>query len=215
MTVFKVGLIEDDLMMESLIIDRLNRGSGDYVITSEAVVFEDKNLDELVDFVYREGFDALIIDHKLKSTNSIITYEGTDIALEFESIVHFFPVFILTSFPNDAESENRFSDVNKVYSKDKYVEDLTFEFVDIINKKIINQILHFRNRITAAEQELLELKAKETLSDNEKDKLLELDHLIEKSICGRKTTPITLKNKDGDLQKLILLAESILNESGK
>ncbi|MDC0764750.1 hypothetical protein POF51_28910 [Brevibacillus sp. AG] len=210
---FRIGLIEDDLMMEAMIIERLNRGNGEHTITSEAIDFHDRNLEELIDLIYSERYDALIIDHKLKANNSHITYEGTDIALAVEKIVYFFPVFILTSYPVNAESDNKFSDVNKIYSKDKYVEDLTYEFVDNINLKIINQILHFRNRIDAAEQELLVLKEKENLNDFEKDKVLELDHLLEKSVCGRKATPLSLKSKDEDLQKLIKLAESIINES--
>jgi len=201
---YKIGLIEDDLMMQTMIKERLMRVNTDPKSMLEIVIidFDILTLEAIVDLVYEQKFDALVIDHKLKSTNTDINYEGTDIALEIESIIYFFPVFLLTSYDLDAESK-KFMDVNKIYRKEEYIGDEKGNIVNFVNRKIIKQIEHYKERLNSAESEVLTLRQKENLSNEERDKLLELDHIIEKSISGRHHTPLSLKNNDEKFQELL------------
>ncbi|PFC67954.1 hypothetical protein CN266_04600 [Bacillus cereus] len=211
---YKIGIIEDDLMMRIMIGDRLKRANKNFGPTLEVhpIDFDNKTIEELIDVIYEQKFDAIVIDQKLKSTNTEIDYEGTDIAFEVEQIVHFFPVFILTSYDLDAESAH-FTDVNKVYKKEKYIGDEQGDFVELINRKIVKQIEHYKNRLLTAEAELLELNKKPKLTNEEKEKLLHLDHLVEKSICGRHHTPLSLKNTDEKLSQLMSIFNNFITKS--
>ncbi|WML42641.1 hypothetical protein [Neobacillus sp. PS3-40] len=213
---YRIGLIEDDLMMQTMISERLGRVNTDSksVLEIIPVEFDYLTLQDLVDVIYEQKFDAIVIDHKLKSTNTDINYEGTDIALEIESIIHFFPVFILTSYDLDAESK-KYTDVNKVYKKEKYIEDEKGDVVDSINRKIIKQIEHYKERLKAAEDEIYELRIKPNLTNDERDRLLQQDHLIEKSMTGRHHTPLILKNNDEKLQELLDIFSDFIVKSDK
>lgn len=210
---YKLGLIEDDLMMQAMIKERLGRvNEFKQILDIIPINFDQLTLEALVDLVYEKKFDALVIDHKLKSTNTDINYEGTDIALEIENIIYFFPVFLMTSYDLDAESKN-FTDVNKVYRKEDYIGDEKGNVVNHINRKIIHQIKHYKERLKAAENEILELREKQNLSNEERDKLLELDHLVEKSISGRYHTPLSLKNNDEKLQEILDMFSNFIVKS--
>ncbi|MEU2237718.1 hypothetical protein [Streptomyces vietnamensis] len=199
-------------MTATLIIDRLRRGTDEIKPSVELVPFDNMTLEELVDYIYANRFDGLVVDHKLKSSNPDIDFEGTDIALSMENLIHFYPLFILTSHPNDAESE-RYTDVNIVYEKGNYIADTTGLIVEHINKKILTQIEHFKNRLADAESELETLRNKANKTDEEKDRFIELDHLIETSLCGRHVMPKNLKNQSEDIQELLGLARKIYKMS--
>lgn len=212
---FKIGIIEDDVLMRYLIIERIGRGyQGDEEIEVISIDFEKLNLPELIDKIYDEDLDALVLDHKLNSANSTINYEGSDIATSIEELLYFFPVFILTSYELDAESK-KYVDVNMVYEKDKYVEDEVGDYVKFINRKIFSQIKHYNERITDIQNEVIELKKKPDLNQHEKERLLILDHYIEVSLCGRNAMPLHLKKEDKNLQKLIDMAQKIFYKSDK
>ncbi|MEU2029900.1 hypothetical protein ABZ787_13195, partial [Micrococcus luteus] len=85
---YKIGLIEDDFMTATLIIDRLRRGTDEIKPSVELVPFDNMTLEELVDYIYANRFDGLVVDHKLKSSNPDIDFEGTDIALSMENLIH-------------------------------------------------------------------------------------------------------------------------------
>jgi len=206
---YKIGVIEDDLMMSHLIIERLNRGTKDKKAQVVKIDFEKLTLPELIDYIHEEQFDGLVIDHKLKAENPNIDYEGTDIALGIENLIYFYPVFILTSYPSDAVAE-RYTDVNIVYEKDRYVSDESGDFVETINNKIFTQIDHYRNRIEDAKKELNLLRNKNNKTVSEEDRIIELDHLIETSLLGRHVIPKNLKSQDKNLQELLDLAKQIL-----
>ncbi|QEL71855.1 MULTISPECIES: hypothetical protein [unclassified Bacillus cereus group] len=209
---YKIGIVEDDALMGILISERIGRGydgSKDIQVTN--INFENSTLEELIDIVYEEGFDALILDHKLNSANSKVNYEGSDIAHSIEELLYFFPIFILTSFELDAESKKNV-DVNMVYEKDKYVQDEVGDYVEFINRKIFKQIKNYKQRLHDIQCEVLELKQKEVLNEKEQERLLVLDHYIEISLCGRQAVPLHLKKEDSNLQKLIDLAQNILQQ---
>lgn len=212
---YKIGIIEDDILMSYLIKERIERGyQGDEEIEVISIDFEELNLLELIDKIYEEGLVAVVLDHKLNSANSTINYEGSDIATSIEEILYFFPVFILTSYDLDAESK-KYVDVNMVYEKDKYIEDENGDYVDYINRKIFSQIKHYNERLNDIQNELIELKGNSNLNKEEKERLLILDHYIEVSLCGRNALPLHLKKEDENLQKLIEMARNILQKSDK
>lgn len=209
---YKIGIVEDDFLMKHLIKERLERIQEENVeLEVEIIAFEELGQLDLIDKIYEENFDALVLDHKLNSANANVNFEGADVATSMEELLYFFPVFILTSYEIDAESK-KYVDVNTVYEKDKYIEDEIGDYVQFINRKIITQIKHYKNRIEDIQNELIDLKKKDELNNEEKERVLMLDHYLEISLCGRKAIPLHLKKEDENLQKLIDLAQSILGE---
>ncbi|MZQ80679.1 hypothetical protein GQF01_00730 [Paenibacillus sp. 5J-6] len=212
---FKVGLIEDDLMIRELIIDKMSRKYEEDSLEIKVIEFSGITINQIIDYIFEEKLDAVVVDHNLNGSIARVDYDGTDIALALEQMLYFYPIFILTSYDVDAEKSD-YSDVNKIYKKDKYIEDETGEFVDNINTKIINQIKHYKNRLNLYEVELLELSRVEQarkLSNAEKDQLLLIDHLLETSVCGRHVTPLNLKRKDQELELIMKLAKSFMQNT--
>lgn len=166
------------------------------------------NLEDVTKKVLSTKVQAIIIDHYLGEKNPQIKYTGTDILRVLSEKKPEFPIFILTSHEGEA-FDNSF-DVNKIYTKEKYLENS-----EPLNKRIIKQIDNYLKMLTNKEAELRELLDKSKsgeLSAPDESRLIELDSFLENSLCSDLKVPPELKNFSNaeKLNKLIAEAEEIL-----
>lgn len=154
------------------------------------------NIDEMIDIIIKENPDALVTDYNLNEKKTAIKYnvcyDGVELAQAFISIRSGFPVFITTSYDDNAIKES--NDVNIVYVKPSSGEDQTSKakFVD----RVIQQILHYRSRLTEAEERLKNLLKKSSevdLDEKEERELIKLDRFLEGSVDKQFSIPDELK----------------------
>ncbi|SMN14780.1 hypothetical protein CRYPA_720 [uncultured Candidatus Thioglobus sp.] len=182
------------------------------------VKIPENNLDNLLNEIKDEKFDAIITDHKLHEENANISFDGLDLVKAILSVKMNFPCFILTSFDDEAVVSG--DDVNIVYIKGLMDADAEVKAHATFLDKIKNQILHYRKKIHDAENELLALiKQSEVqpLNAKEEDRLLELDILIEQSIDKKSTLPKHLKSRTNldKLHKMIRNTDELLKAFNK
>ncbi|CAC9647004.1 hypothetical protein [uncultured Gammaproteobacteria bacterium] len=173
----------------------------------------ENTLDNFLNEISGEKFDAIITDHKLHEENANISFDGLELVKAILNKKINFPCFVLTSFDDEAVADGE--DVNIVYIKGLMDNDAESGVNATFLDKIENQILHYRERILNSENELLKLieKArKQNLNATDEDRLLELDAFIEQSTNKKSTLPKSLKgtaNLDA-LHKMIENTDELL-----
>lgn len=174
----------------------------------EVVAIKPKaEIKETVSVIFENFVDAVVADFRLSEEDPTIHYNGSDLIKEILNIREDFPVFILTSFEDDAVDKG--FDVNIVYEKIDVQE--TSKFFD----KVILQIKKYKAKIESAELRILELSDKrknDLLSNSEEQELLELDSLVEKSLDKKSKLPIDLKISSNSkrLEELLTKADKII-----
>ncbi|MBP1641043.1 MAG: hypothetical protein H6Q17_2626 [Bacteroidetes bacterium] len=121
--------------------------------------------------------DAIISDFDFAEQLSTIHYDGTNLVSHFLKKREGFPVFILTSYEDDAISKGE--DVNIIYEKKELDEGENFL------ERVKAQIEKYKHKIEKEEKRLLELIAeskKRKLDAIEKEELSDLDSKIEKAL---------------------------------
>lgn len=183
----------------------------------------ENTLDNFLNEISGEKFDAIITDHRLYEENANIQFDGLDLVKAILENKINFPCFVLTSFDDEAVADG--NDVNIIYTKnimdtdvdrkkkidfikkiqnnvsdDDYLKKLENKINDfddaIFLDKIKNQILHYRKKIEDSENELLELiekSKKQGLDAQDEARLLELDTFIEQSTDKKSALPQHLK----------------------
>jgi len=179
------------------------------------VKIPENTLENFMNEIVDENFDAIITDHKLHEENANISFDGIDLVREILSSKIGFPCFVLTSFDDEAVIHG--DDVNIVYIKGLMDRDGENKAHATFLDKIENQIKHYRKRIQNAENELLSLieKSKKTsLNAQEEARLLELDTFIEKSTNQPSSLPKHLKSTKNldELHKMINSTDVLLAE---
>lgn len=170
------------------------------------------DINETVSLIFENFVDAVVADFRLSEEDPTVHYNGSDLIKEVLNIRDDFPVFILTSFEDDAVDQG--FDVNIVYEKVDVQE--TSKFFD----KVILQIKKHKAKIESAELRILELteKRKNTpLTNSEEQELLELDSLIEKSLDRKSKMPTDLKASTNSerLEELLNKADKIIEAINK
>jgi DNA-binding NarL/FixJ family response regulator len=170
------------------------------------VEIPENTLENFMDKISNENYDAIITDHKLHEENANISFDGLDLVREILKDKIDFPCFVLTSFDDEAVVNG--DDVNVVYIKGLMDKDGENKAHATFLDKIENQIKHYKKRIKDSENELLELINKsnqENLNATEEAKLLELDTFIEQSTSQPSALPSHLKGTKNlnELHKMI------------
>jgi hypothetical protein len=171
-----------------------------------------EDIAETVVEIFSNFPDAIVADFRLSEEAPDVHYNGSDVIKEILSIRENFPVFILTSFEEDAEDKG--FDVNIIYEKVDVQE--SSKFFD----KVILQIKKHKAKIESAEIRILELKQiqqKNPLTMSEEQELIDLDSLVSKSLDKRgfiKDDIRTSSNTDR-LQTLIKKADDIIDAINK
>lgn len=144
--------------------------------------------------------DAIISDFDFAEQLSTIHYDGTDLVSLFLKKRESFPVFILTSYEDDAISKGE--DVNIIYEKKEMDEGETFL------QRVKAQIEKYKYKLELEENRLLELIAeskKRKLDASEREELAELDSKIEKALDKESRIPNILRDdkEASDLSELL------------
>jgi DNA-binding NarL/FixJ family response regulator len=210
---YKIGVIDDNEMMFYAIEHALKTISKEIEVVP--INLHVTTIREIINEIVFGRFDALIIDYLLDEYEQELSFDGIEISNEIEREMPGFPIFILTAHEQKAE-EDELSNVHQIYVKDRYVDDMDTVYREKINRRIILQIEHYKNKISIASEKLIELLNKEELSDEEKEIIINLDHLIEKSILGTESIPHNIKVAfENDVTELVKLTEELLEEVKK
>jgi CheY-like chemotaxis protein len=167
-------------------------------------------LEEFLEIILNNNYDAIITDHKLSEANPHIQYDGLELVEAILKNRIDFPCFVLTSFDDDAVRDG--DDVNIVYIKGLMTneEGHLAKFI----YKIKNQIKHHQKKIEKVKEELKGLIKKEYLDAKDEARLLELDTYLEKTTNIKSSLPPQLKSLShlNELHKMIENTDKLLAE---
>jgi len=178
------------------------------------VVIPHDELSDLLKYMLESEAHAVVIDHKLGDKKPNVNYDGADVFREFRKIKAHFPLFILTSFDEDAIAEAE--DVNHVYPKsvmDRSLGDTSEQVT--FNDRIIAQIKHYQKRVSNAEivvLQLIEKASSEALTADEEANLIELDKFLSGEVGKSLDIPEQLKEPTNTelTQELIAVSKQLI-----
>lgn len=163
-----------------------------------------ETIDDMVERIIEAGVDAVIIDYKLSSQQSI-SYSGVSLAKELNLRLWGFPVFVLTTYQDDLFDHELF-DSYLVFDFDRYIGD-DKERIEF-NSKLIEQIKKYRIEMENCKSELESLLPKAGESASIDARILELDSQLERSIYGNAAIALPIK-KDFTAEKINELISKI------
>lgn len=197
MTKYKIAYIDES----EADIRRFQRFSYNYF---EVIPFIPKDtIEETCNDILESHVDAIVSDFEFSEQLSTVHYDGTNLVSEFLKKRENFPVFILTSFEDDAISKGE--DVNIIYEKKEMDEG---EKGEKFLERVKAQIEKYKHKLETEENRLLELIAeskKRKLNAFEKQELAELDSKIEKALDKESQIPNILRddNEANELSELL------------
>ena len=162
------------------------------------------NTSDMVEDIIGERVDAVIIDYKLSSQQSI-SYSGVSLAKELHSRLWGFPIFVLTTYQDDLFDHELF-DSYLVFDFDRYIGD-DQERIEF-NSKLIEQIKKYRIELKTWKEELEYLLPRAGESASIDERILELDSRLEKSFYGTASIPLPVK-RDFTAEKINELISKI------
>jgi hypothetical protein len=206
MTKFKVAYIDES----ETDIRRFQRFSFNYF--DIVPILPLPSIDDTTDKIMESNVDAIIADFDLSEQDPKIHFDGTDLVRKVLSKREGFPVFILTSFEDDAISKG--DDVNIVYEKKEL--DQGNNFLD----RVKTQIEKYKHQLELNEKRILELlqeSQKRSLDAFEKQELRELDSKIEKALDKESQIPNVLRDdeKSDELAALLKAVDQLANNLKK
>lgn len=168
---FKIAYIDEDQSD----IRRFQRFS--YNFFEVVPIIPKDSIEETCNEIIESHVDAIVSDFEFAEQISTVHYDGTDLVSLFLKKREGFPVFILTSYEDDAISKGE--DVNIIYEKKEMDEGEQFL------ERVKAQIEKYKHKLETDEKRLLELIAeskKRKLDALEREELAELDSKIEKAL---------------------------------
>lgn len=185
MSKYKVAYIDES----SADIRRFQRFARNYF---EVVpILPEKSLEVTTSTILEGNVDAVIADFDLSEQDETIHYTGADLVSSILDHREAFPVFILTSYEDDAVSQG--DDVNIVYEKNEMTNGEKFL------ERVKTQIEKYYHKLESAENRLLELinEAKtRQLNAFEEEEVIRLDSFIEKALDKKTTIPDKIRKPD-------------------
>ena len=206
MTKFKIAYIDES----EADIRRFQRFSFNYF---DVVPFIPKDsIEETCNDILESHVDAVISDFEFNEQLSTVHYDGASLISLFLKKREGFPVFILTSYEDDAVSKGE--DVNIIYEKKEMDEG---EKGEKFLERVKAQIEKYKHKQEVDENRILELIAKhrkEGLNAAELDELAELDSKIEKELDKEGSIPNILREgKEAfDLSELLKKVDELANK---
>lgn len=203
---YKIAYIDEDQSD----IRRFQRFSYNYFDVFP-IVPKDNILDTCNE-ILESHVDAIISDFDFAEQLSTVHYDGTDLVSLFLKKREGFPVFILTSYEDDAISKGE--DVNIIYEKKEM--DGGEKFLE----RVKAQIEKYKHKLETEENRLLELIAeskKRKLDAFEKEELSELDSKIEKALDKESRISNILRDdkEASDLSELLKKVDELTKTLGK
>ena len=127
---YKIGYIDED----SNQVAKYERGLRPYFDLIGFDITPGLEIKDLLMQVYNSDIDLLLIDY-LMNDKGILTYNGDEVAREFEEIKPRFPMIIFTNRESDAFPQ--VDNPNIIYDKSLVKSDLK-HFAEILNKNILS-----------------------------------------------------------------------------
>ena len=158
------------------------------------------SIEETCNDILESHVEAIISDFDFAEQLSTVHYDGTDLVSLFLKKRENFPVFILTSYEDDAISKGE--DVNIIYEKKEMDEG------EMFLQRVKAQIEKYKYKLEVEENRVLELIAeskKRKLDASEREELAELDSKIEKALDKESRIPNILRDdkEASDLSELL------------
>ena len=212
---YRIGIIDDDpskitqmIMMIRLCCDDedgqpLKEKYASYELKPVELALAETT-DDMIERVLEAGVDAVIIDYKLSSQQSI-SYSGVSLAKALNLRLWGFPIFVLTTYQDDLFDHELF-DSYLVFDFDRYIGD-DQERIEF-NSKLIEQIKKYRIEIENCKSELENLLPRAGESASIDTRILELDSQLERSIYGNAAISLPIK-KDFAAEKINELISKI------
>ncbi|SRR5258706_9976807 len=189
MTKYKVLYI-DEQEEEREIFESLRNDDLD-ILTKHPYPTED----EMMEYIWNEKFDAVIVDYGLMKNDPRVKYKGNDILERINNDKEDFPALIFTQdiTQDDGVDEKVLS--TKILLKD----DLNLEKPEPFQRKIKNYIKYYRKEskdLSAEFDALLKKKKSQNgvLNDADLQRLNYLDGRIERRLNGKRVFPDLLKD---------------------
>jgi len=183
MAKYKIAYIDEDQADTR----KFQRFSHNYF---EVLPFIPKDdIEETCNDILESHVDAIISDFDFSEQLSTVHYDGTAVVSLFLKKRDNFPVFILTSFEDDAISKGE--DVNIIYEKKEMDEG------EMFLERVKAQIEKYKHKLETEETRLLELiseSKKRKLDAFEMQELAELDSKIEKALDKESQIPNILRD---------------------
>lgn len=212
---YHIGIIDDDpskitqmITMIRLCCDDedgqpLKEKYANYKLDPIEITLE-KTTDDMVERIVEADVDAVIIDYKLSSQQSV-SYSGVSLAKELNQRLWGFPVFVLTTYQDDLFDHELF-DSYLVFDFDRYIGD-DKERIEF-NSKLIEQIKKYRIEMATCKSELESLLPRAGESASIDAQILELDSQLERSVYGNAAVALPIK-KDFTAKKINELISKI------
>lgn len=210
---YHIGIIDDDpskitqmITMIRLCCDDedgqpLKEKYANYKLDPIEITLE-KTTDDMVERIVEADVDAVIIDYKLSSQQSV-SYSGVSLAKELNQRLWGFPVFVLTTYQ---EFDHELFDSYLVFDFDRYIGD-DKERIEF-NSKLIEQIKKYRIEMATCKSELESLLPRAGESASIDARILELDSQLERSVYGNAAIALPIK-KDFTAEKINELISKI------
>lgn len=203
---FKIAYIDEDQSD----IRRFQRFS--YNFFEVVPIIPKDSIEETCNEIIESHVDAIVSDFEFAEQISTVHYDGTDLVSLFLKKREGFPVFILTSYEDDAISKGE--DVNIIYEKKEMDEGEQFL------ERVKAQIEKYKHKLETDEKRLLELIAeskKRKLDALEREELAELDSKIEKALDKEsRISNILREDKEAsELSELLKKVDELAKSLGK
>jgi len=203
---FRIAYIDED----QTDIRRFQRFS--YNFFDVIPIIPKDSIEDTCNEILESNVDAIISDFDFAEQLTTVHYDGTDLVSLFLKKREGFPVFILTSYEEDAISKGE--DVNIIYEKKEMDEG------EMFLERVKAQIEKYRHKLEKDEARLLELIAKSKkrrLDAIEIEELAELDSKIEKSldIESRITNLLRDDKEASELSELLKKVDELAKSLGK
>ena len=171
-------------------------------------------LGELLEIIDEVAPDAVITDYHLTEKDENVTYNGDDVAVKFLGIREKFPVFVFTSYEDDAILEE--IDPMLVFTKD-IMEDDEIDAVIKFKQRVSRKIEIYQDHIMKIEESLISLNQKKTKSDEDIVNIIKLDNELERSLGKNTSISPELKKRaySDDLAEMLEKAEEIIKNISK
>ncbi|GEM_PF-1328876 len=175
------------------------------------------NVEEMVEYLFQLGIDALITDFDLSEVGNI-NYSGKELIDNLLRFLPAFPCFIQTAYEPKAMKTT--TDVNMVYTKDHTVGEPNSNSekrprpIDL--ERVKYQIESYRSRIKKWQDELHILMEipNEQRTAAQIDRFLELDHNLENAFGGELKISKSVKEDflkgDDKREELLDVAEKLI-----
>jgi len=203
---YKIAYIDEDLSDTR----RFQRFS--YNFFEVVPIIPKDSIEDTCNEILENHVDAIVSDFDFAEQLSTVHYDGTDLVSLFLKKREGFPVFILTSYEDDAISKGE--DVNIIYEKKEMDEGEQFL------ERVKAQIEKYKHKLETDEKRLLELIAeskKRKLDALEKEELAELDSKIEKALDKESRISNLLRDdkEASELSELLKKVDELAKSLGK